>query len=505
MQDVEQQQGGETQALTVSAFPPAPEAKLSGRRLALGAVALTGTNIFKMLLQFVSLPLMARLLGPSEFGLYAMAMPLVALISMLADGGLGISLAREPENSPIWSTAFWTLLGAGIVLAAFLDGSGIVLGVFLHQPRLPQIMAVLSLTVICITITAPALARLDRQGRMAIGAIADLAGNALGITLAIICAFHGAGAWSLVVQYCTIFLTRCIIVNAAAFHLPRFEFSAHLLRSHITVGGLVVGTRASEYFTRMAENLTIGHILGPASLGLYIFSNQIPRFVCDTAGGPLWLAFYVRALRSTPDELAALQLRLSRLLVIVLFPAAALSWVLAPSLVTLFMGNKWAEAAPLLQILFPSYVVIATASQGGAALLAGGKYHWQFFGTSGLGLMRTLAACTALWFGISGVALGVAAASIVYAFTMFAAAAEVSGCNIRAMLGGFAGPFFASLCAAGTCWAGTHGITAPLSVLVVGLPLGFTTYAAISFLVDYRRLTSDIAALSTLIMRRTPV
>ena len=67
------------------------------RRLALGTLLGGAANLCRVCLQIVMLPVMARLLGPNEYGLYALAMPTITFVTMLADGGLGSSLARESE------------------------------------------------------------------------------------------------------------------------------------------------------------------------------------------------------------------------------------------------------------------------------------------------------------------------------------------------------------------------------------------------------------------------
>ena len=73
-------------------------------------------NTLKVGREFVMLPLMVRLLGPNECGLYALAMPTIMFAIVFADGGLGTSSARELEsNVDVWSTALWVLLGAAAI------------------------------------------------------------------------------------------------------------------------------------------------------------------------------------------------------------------------------------------------------------------------------------------------------------------------------------------------------------------------------------------------------
>src|SRR5580693_8496502 len=136
----------------------------SGRRLAFGAMASAAVNAIKLILQLLLFPVMARLLGPDEFGLYALALPTVALIALLADGGLGATLAREDESSElIWSSAFWALVFLGITLALGSAGFGVLLGYLSKQPRLYGIIGLLSPSLGFLTLSVLPAARLPRR------------------------------------------------------------------------------------------------------------------------------------------------------------------------------------------------------------------------------------------------------------------------------------------------------------------------------------------------------
>ena len=466
--------------------------KPSGRRLALGAGALGAVSIVKMFLQIISLPIMARLLGPSEFGLYAIAIPVVAFVGMLADGGLGVSLVKEPDSSTIWSTAFWALLGIGIVMAATLTCTGFALGIVLHQPRLPEIMAALSATIVLMTMTVPPVARLDREGRFAVGAGADMLGNVIGTCLGVLLAFNGAGAWSLVGQYVAIYLFRALVVNWAAFKMPTLEFRPHLLGSHFATGGLVIGVRISDFAGRMLENLTMGSTLGTASVGLYSFSNQIPRFVCESFSSPLWLSLYIRALRTERAEIIALHRRFSRLIGMILFPVTALFVVAAPGLIPLFLGQKWESAIPLMQILLPSYALNVLGSQNGALLLAYNRYNLQLYCTIGLSVGRVVAVCLGPWIGLIGIAYGIACANTIYALVMIFGSASITGCHPPQILLALLRPFLASLVAGALGEVLIRHCGNDIGYLILCVTVAAIVYGMAITLIDREQLVLDL-------------
>lgn len=478
------------------------DAPPSGRRLAFGAGALGMVSILKMGLQAASLPIMARLLGPSELGVYALAFPVVAFVTTLADGGLGISLTREPDSSRVWSTAFWVLLFTGLTLALLLIGIGFAEGALTHQPRVPGLMAALSVTVVFMTITVPSMARLDRQGRIAVGGFADLAANLFGICIGVTLAFHGAGAWSLVAQYVSLFAVRAAIVNSVAFVKPKFEFHPHLLVTHLSTGGLVVGTRTADYFGRMVENLVVGQTLGITMLGRYSFSNQLTRFVTEMVTNPLWMTFYIRALHAPHDETALLQLQFSRVLGFLLFPITAFAVVSAPMAVPLFLGAKWLAAIPLLQIMLPSYAMGLVAGLSGATLLARGRFDIQFYAQLGATAGRVLAVCLGPWVGITGIACVITGVTTLYALFMLIVPATITGCRPVPVLRNVAGPFVASLAMGAICWLLLRHVPPSLTRIALTAILGALTYLAVTLLVDRARLTQDFNLLQQILFTK---
>ena len=124
------------------------------------AISLAGgaSSLVKALLQLAMLPLMGRLLGPKEFGLYAMALPIVTFFTVVADGGLGASLAKERSPDPtVWNTAFWVMLALGICLAGLVNVCGYGLAAFMHEPRLHALLALLSINFLFIADLHPAV------------------------------------------------------------------------------------------------------------------------------------------------------------------------------------------------------------------------------------------------------------------------------------------------------------------------------------------------------------
>jgi PST family polysaccharide transporter len=477
------------------ALPPKP----SSRRIAFGASAAGAVSLVKMLLQVLALPVMARLLGPSEFGLYALAFPVVAFVGLLADGGLGISLVKEPDSSAIWSTAFWALLGLGIILAAGLAGAGFVMGAALGQPRLPGIMAVLSLTIVMMAVTVPPVARLERQGRIAVGAFADLVGNVLGVGIGIWMATRGAGSWSLVGQFVTLYLVRACVLNAVAFKMPALEFHPSRLLSHFATGGLFAGTRIADFVGRAIENSFLTRGFGTATVGLFVFSNQVPRFISEAVSNPLWLSLYIRAVGEERAIAAALHRQLSRLLCMILFPAAAFFLVVAPVILPALLGPKWGHAIPLIRVLFPAYVLNVLGALCGAVRLACNRYQTQFLSLVGVSIGRILVVSLGPWIGLTGVAYGVVGINAVYVTIALVGTVAILDTTAWPLIRGLMGPLAASCVSGAATWMTLHYGGDTILIWVLCPIVAMIVYGLAILLFDRKHVTSDIAILKAML------
>ena len=325
------------------------------------------TNALKVGLQLVMLPLMARLLGPNEYGLYALAMPTIMFAIMLAEGGLGTSLAREPEsNVDVWSTAFWVLLGAAFVFGGCAIFYAFLLAHIAHQPRLPLIVAALSPCLLFYVLSIPSTALLLRHARLVAGPLAAILANAAGAACALALAFSGAGVWSLVAQNGVGYAVGLIVVFACAPIFPKFKFSLRQLRPHLAMGGAIVGSKLVDSGDRAVENAVIGGSFGTAFLGSFSLACQTSRFVCDALLNALWLTLYVQALRIDDEARFRVYGKFARFAGLILFPAATIGSAETYNLIEHLLGPKWLAMSPLFQLLLLTYAFNAAGALGGA-------------------------------------------------------------------------------------------------------------------------------------------
>ena len=480
--------------------PAAPEDR---RNLTRNIMAGGGSSLLKIGVQLAMLPVMGRLLGPHEFGLYATALPLISFFAVIADGGLGVSLAREKASETIvWSTAFYVVLALGFALAGLVNLCGLGLASIMHEPRLHALMAILSVSFLLIAVSVLPAARLVRSNDLVSLAFIDVAVALLGAAIAVGFALTGFGALSLAFQYVASYGARAIALNWLAFEAPGRQVSLRSLVHHVNTGGVLVAGRLTDLISRLGENLLFSFAFGAGGLGSYTFANQISRFLCEAASNPIWSALYAQTLRERAKALPALLVDMARLMTLATLPALCLVAASAPQLFRYGLGSKWAGAAPLLEVLAPSYAVAGAASLGGAVLLAGG-FNRAFLATFALlSVGRILTVALGPWLGMVGVAWAVAAMHGIYCIVMIVTVRAVLGARDTGLVAKLSGPAIAGIVGGAACHGALLFLPQTVVALAVGLGAGVAAFLASLYLIEGPQLFRDLERVSRLLSRR---
>ncbi|MFC6746393.1 oligosaccharide flippase family protein [Methylobacterium persicinum] len=419
-------------------------------------------SVVKILIQLALLPLMAHLLGPKEFGVYALTVPVVAFLALIADGGVGLSLARDRTNRPeVWSTAFWVLMASGFVLSLAVVASGYLLSLASSEPRLNILMLILAAGFPFLSLAVLPVARLTRSGNLVACAIADLLATVAGAICAVGLGVMGFGAMALAFQSFTGCVVKAVIVNLYAFERPSAIFRPSAMLSHLSSGGILMGGRVADLAARSAETLLFGNAFGAASLGAYNFANQVPRFLFEAFSNPSWSALYAQSLSEEHERLIQIFYKVCRLMAFVTFPTAAVLAATGPEMLAQVLGPSWQQAGVFLRILAPGYALSITASMGTALLLALNANLIFFLTTVLLSIGRVAAVATGYYLQAWEAVWLVTLSNTIYALVVCTFVVRVADARFVSMIKEVSGSLIAAVLCGLVCWgvlyvAGEH-------------------------------------------------
>jgi teichuronic acid exporter len=297
---------------------------------------------------------LARLLDPSAFGLVAMLAVVIALASLVVDGGFTVALIQKKTVSQQdANTVFYINMATGAAISALLLIAAPAIAAFYQQPVLKDVTRALSALFVLYGISAVQMAQLIRGLRFGRLAAIGITSMVLSGAIAILMAHLGHGVWSLVVQQISQAAFRAVGFWVLGTWRPTTEFSTDSLRALFSYGWKIL---ASSTLGKLFDNLyfiVIGRSYGAFDLGQYSRADMFQRVPVETIG-QVTSQVSLPVFSSIQDDRERLrQATRKALLVLVLvnFPMMAGLALTAKPLVLTLLTERWSPAAEILQIL----------------------------------------------------------------------------------------------------------------------------------------------------------
>lgn len=390
---------------------------MSLRTLIVGTAAMSSVNMLRILAQVLVIPVLSRLLSPSDYGLVGIAMPFVLFAMMLADAGIGMSLIRTPATErDEWSTCFWVSVLFGVALALIVGGLGKGVAIVFGEPALSGMVTLLAVTVLLQAVFLIPRAAQQQKHQFGVIAATEITAIALGMVTAVTIAVCGGGAWSLVGQQVAFFGVRVVLTVWLSPFRPLMRMKGHLLKGHVAFSRDVLANNVLLFFTQSLDNLVIGKVLGSAAVGIYAMAFQFARLPMMLISGPLQYVLYAQLAKFKDNTEAVGQafFAVTRGLAIVVFPAVGMVAAAHQAVFDLLLSAKWASAGYLFMLVAPACALQAVTAIGGTVRMVLGRTDIMLKTTVEFGLLRLVTLVLAVRLGLEWTAFSYNVAVFLY-------------------------------------------------------------------------------------------
>ena len=387
-----------------------------GQRAVRGVAITSLSQGVKLLAQFGSVIILARLITPADFGIFAMVSPIVGFAMLFQDFGLSQAMiAKRDLTSAQAATMFRLNLGIAGTIAILLSVLAIPLSWFYNQPLVAPITWLLCVQVVMAGLTVSHVALLARALRFGQLAIMEISATLFSFAVAVFVAWHWPGPWAPVMQ--AVSSAAALMVGAwlATRWMPRRFARLDEVKDLIHFGKGLTGFNLSNYVSRNADNLLIGWAQGPAQLGFYDRAYKLLLFPIAQVNAPIQnvLVPVLSRLRGEPERYRAAYVRTLSMMLLVTTPGVAILIVTADKLVRLLLGEGWLGAIPVFTWLSLAAVHQPVSNTFGWLLIS--QQRTSEFARYGIFAMLTclLSFMGGLAWGATGVAAAYAISGLV--------------------------------------------------------------------------------------------
>ena len=231
---------------------------------------------------FLIFVILARLLGPFDFGIVAFATVFVDFGRIIALAGLPTALIRAPEwDEDDASTVFWANTAFSIALAIIVGvGVGYLLGRF-YSRELQWVLLALSICLVVDALRATHEAKLQRDFQFKSLATRTAVATAGAGIVGVVLAFAGFGVWALVINRIASSAIQTAIVWGATTWVPRPIFRRDGFIEMLTFGMHVGATTVMGMVNRHVPALVAGFLIGPVAVGLFRIASRLASLLLD--------------------------------------------------------------------------------------------------------------------------------------------------------------------------------------------------------------------------------
>jgi PST family polysaccharide transporter len=424
----------------------------------------------------------ARLVSPNDFGIFAVALVVQAVVMSINELGVGEALVRGGEDSrAIATVTTLSIISSGVLAVVMYLLSG-TFARLMNTPDATSTLQVLSMTVAMAGFTAAPICLLRRDFRQDKFLISDASGQVVGAITVISLALMNYGPLSLAWSRVAGQAVSAVLVIAFSPEPYRIGIDRSQVGRLLRFGLPLALAGGLSWIVVNADYVVISRSMGAVALGFYLLAFNVSGWPLNVFGAVV-RAVALPAFGRLRHDLTAMNdaaVAAASAVATITFPVCFLLGALADPLIRLLYGDRWAMSIGSLVALslFPAVRSLMDLFTGFLVALDGTRpvlvvqILWLTLLVPALIVGSHVA-------GLVGVGAAQSLVSLLVILPAYAMVSARMGLRPRPLFAACVPGLAASVLAAGCALATTRLFTSPLIGLLFGGLVGTAVYALI--------------------------
>lgn len=402
-----------------------PEEARKRPSVARGAAILAASRVVAIAAALISTAILARLVSPAAFGVFAAMFVIIALPYAILEGAFGTALLQRASiNDATIRLMYRGALGVSVLMAVVIVVAAQPLAALLQAPALTGIILLGALALPLRAIASVSIALLVRDRRYTTVAVVTTVGGILGnFAVSVPLALFGYQETALAAGTLAGAVAEAFL--AAYLLRPKVFGSVANAENDLSLGGLFGLSQLLNWAALYAPSIIVTRLLGTEALGYYSRSWRLMEIATSVTAGPMQRALipdYAEKRERVDEARAGFANGIVASAILFGLPAA-IAIAQMDLIVRLLFGAQWLPLILATQILFAGFFPRA-AYKITESLMIGFGRAGQTASRQALFLALMIGGALAgAPYGLTGVAIGVAGAQwILYATSLYTAA-----------------------------------------------------------------------------------
>ena len=347
-----------------------------GKAIARGAIWTVSLRMVVRFISVISTLILARLLTPEDFGIYALAMMVYAFVDLLGAFGFGYALIQNQDATDAHYNTAWTLhLIFSLISLLVLFALAPYAAEFFEEPRLTLVVRFMCILVLFGGLKNIGLINFqkhmtfNREFRFSL--LTKLTGFLVTIPLAFLLRSYWAMLWGLLASS----LMALALGYAMQPFRPRPELSRW--REMISFSAWLQVNNILSYFSRHTEKVLVSRLADVAAVGSLQLAREVGQLLRELVQSINRAVFpgYSK-FNKDPAGLLDIFCDVNAILLTIGFPVAVGLFATAHLFVPTVLGEQWLHTVPPMKWLALASLLSVGMGSTNNVLIALAKMKW---------------------------------------------------------------------------------------------------------------------------------
>ncbi len=311
------------------------------------------SKVLQKIISVASFAVLARMLDPASFGLFALAFVAIDALNLVKSFGLDSALIQRKESIQKASdTTFFLVVASGVTIFLTCQFAAPFVAVFFKNPEVTPVVRALGFIFLLNTVGKVPAALLAKQMEYRKIAIVNLSGAIANATLAILIALVSPTVWCLVWAY----VIKQVVITVLNWKMSGYRltwsFDLTVARELFGFGKFMMGLSFLWYLTANLDDIVIGKMLGTVMVGYFAVSNNVANFInthfTQLVGGVMFPAY--SRIQHDEETLQRVYLKTIKFVSMLSIPFSIGLICLSKEFVFTLYGAKWEPIIPLVRL-----------------------------------------------------------------------------------------------------------------------------------------------------------
>lgn len=299
--------------------------------------------------------ILARILAPEAFGLIAIVMAINNFFETFTYVGMKEAIIQNPRGNEreFQNGAFLVSVVRSAVLFCIAIVAVPFIAGFYHKPDLTGMLRLSFINVLLLGVISPAAYASLKHMKYRTWTAINHGGSFVGVLVTIVLGIMMRNAWALVLGFLCESLFRTVLSYILAPYVPSFKSDSDSLRSLMQFSKGIFGLPLLQFLYQRIDIFVLGKMVTDGQLGIYNLATSlayIPYTIFEMVMGQLLLPMF-STIQNDVAQLGAVYTRVTRIVILVFFPFAALLACFASPLLNLAYGKAYTGATTVFQVL----------------------------------------------------------------------------------------------------------------------------------------------------------